>query len=58
LIHIKTFVLSHLLEYNNKMASMFRVSVVASITSITTEKRAVVEYKHSDLTKKDKKIKR
>jgi hypothetical protein len=36
------------LEYNNKQSSMVRVSVVSSIK---TEMMAVVEYKHSDLTK-------
>lgn len=41
----KDIVLSHLLEYNNKISSMDWVSVE---WSITTEMKAVVEYKHKN----------
>lgn len=44
----KNIVLSHLREYNNNKSSMVWVSVASSIK---TDMRAVVEYKHSDLTK-------
>lgn len=52
----KNIVLSQLLEYSNKkvQASMNRVSVVWSITTITTEMKAVIEYKHSNWPKQDK----
>lgn len=41
----KNIVLSHQLEYINKTSSMDRVSVVSSIT---TEMKAVAEYKHKN----------
>jgi hypothetical protein len=41
----KNIVLSHLLKYNSKKSSIDRVSVVSSIK---TEMKAMVEYKHKN----------